>query len=268
MRTIILFRFHKKPNVCRNRLKLLRQLNPAVPIYALYGGTKADEKAMQKATGRYFEKWYRIPTSSSKWKWLHSDLAARGWFKKVGKKVAFDRLHIIEWDLLTLAPLQKLYGALDNKTIALSGLVPLKQVQHRWYWTTKEPYKSQWRELLTWARQNHNYQDKPFSSVGPGASLPRGFFERYAAVKVPELVHDELRLPLFAQLFGLKLKDTGFFKRSTVAKPNRAEHFYFNCHNHLVSLTTIKRELAKARGRRVFHPYRAVLPDTVFKSLS
>jgi hypothetical protein len=253
MRQVILFRLHKKPAICRNRLLLLKKLNPDTPIYAMYGGAKTEQRTMEKTIGRYLEGFYRIPKESGKWKWLHSDLGARLWFKSVGHKVKFDRMHLIEWDLLTLKPLKQLYGNLSNNTVALTGLKPLHLVEKSWYWTTHEPYKSQWHQLLEWAKKEHRYKATPYSCLGPGASLPRTFLEHHAKINVPELVHDELRLPLFSQIFGLKLKDTGFHKRT--ATPG--EHFYFNCHNHPISIETIKRELKKPNGRRAFHPYRA-----------
>ena len=48
--------------------------------------------------------------------------------------------------------------------------------------------------------------EEPFvACLGPGYCLPREFLRRYANLDVPELGHDELRLPLFGRLLGLEV---------------------------------------------------------------
>jgi len=41
MKLAVLFWFYKEPEICHNRLEILRQHNPTVPIYGLYGGDLA-----------------------------------------------------------------------------------------------------------------------------------------------------------------------------------------------------------------------------------
>jgi hypothetical protein len=41
MKRIILFRFHERAEVCRNRLDLLKRHNPEAAIYGLYGGNES-----------------------------------------------------------------------------------------------------------------------------------------------------------------------------------------------------------------------------------
>jgi hypothetical protein len=63
-----------------------------------------------------------------------------------------------------------------------------------------------------------------------------------------------LRLPLFGQILGYKLYDTGFYKNWFNAKEEKV----FNCMAQDISLPAITKELSKTKGRRIFHPYRKI----------
>jgi hypothetical protein len=87
-----------------------------------------------------------------------------------------------------------------------------------------------------------------------GACFPKSFLARYAAIDPPDLCHDDLRLPLFAQILGYPVIDTGFRRRWD----DQDEDRFFSLHAREIDLSTIGAELAKPDGRRVFHPVRAV----------
>ena len=70
--------------------------------------------------------------------------------------------------------------------------------------------------------------------------------------QIPELGNDELRLPLFARIFGFPLADTRFYRKWFDADEKR----FFNCIGRGIDPGTILSELMKPDGRRVFHPYR------------
>ncbi len=96
---------------------------------------------------------------------------------------------------------------------------------------------------------------------GPGPCLPRGFLERYSAIDVPELCHEELRWPLFAQVLGFQLADTGF-RSWHDAQADR----FFNMTGRPIDASTIVAELEKPDGGRVFHPARTRQPVTLTKT--
>src|SRR5262249_22521285 len=105
MRRLILFRFHDRPAICAGRIRHLRALNPDVAIHGLYGGPDDAAPALPE-----LDTTYTLAGKSAHWKWKHSDLAARQWFQDVGRGMAFDILHLVEWDLLLSAPLDALYA--------------------------------------------------------------------------------------------------------------------------------------------------------------
>src|SRR5581483_1799087 len=205
MQSIVLFRFHDHREICADRVRLLRESNPGIGIYGLYGGPARKQSARTPAGLEHVF----ATRQDRKWNWLHSDLAVRQWFIEVGHTLSFERVILAEWDLLYCAPLADLYAHVPAGSVGLSGLVPLASVAERWSWLQREPWRSQWATLHGWARKR-GLSEPPYASLGPGPCFPRTFLERFARCEVPVLCHDELRLPLVAQLVGVPLADTGF----------------------------------------------------------
>jgi len=249
MKRIILFRFHNHPTVCKNRIQLLRQFNPDIKIYGLYGG---EENNFQKASVKLadvLENIYYIKGKSPLWKWKNSDLAVTLWFKDYGKDIAFDVLHIIEWDMLTLDSINNIYKNVSEHDIGLSGLTALDGNNTGWIWTSSDEYKAEMDKLLLFLSKSFDYHDKPFRCITGGACLPREFIEKYSQIDIPELCNDEVRLPLFAQVFGFNLIDTDLYDRLDENKKR-----FFNLKKS-IETTAIINETNKPGGRRVFHPY-------------
>lgn len=260
MKQIVLFRFHRSADVCLNRIHLLNKYNPGIEIYGLYGGEKNASFYKNKLKD-HLEHFYSVNKPEG-WNWKNSDLAVRMWFKEYGKTVEFDTLHLIEWDMLLLDSLGSIYKQVPQGGIALTGLRPLREVDDKWDWLLEEPSKGEWKRLLELARSKFGYNDIPYASMGPGPSFPRSFLEKYSEIEVPELAHDELRLPLFAQILGFKMFDTGFYKKWF----NNEEKKFFNCKGREIKPEIIREELKKPNGRRVFHPYRKVFLEETAKN--
>lgn len=255
MERIILFRFHKDPVICKNRLRLLKRFNPDIQIFGLYGGPEKDYKKFQKKLKFYLGDIYCIQGKTASWKWRNGDLAIRLWYKKIGKTLSFDMLHVVEWDLLLFDSLDKIYKDIPKDGVGLTALTLLKKVERDWPWVSKEPHKSEWNALLNFVRDKFNYNQEPYTCKGPALCLPKRFLERYSSIEIPELCNDELRLSLFSQIFGFKLYDTCFYKRWS----NESEKEFFNCDGHEINLSIISKELVKYSGRRVFHPFQRIL---------
>jgi len=254
MKRLLLFRFYKDPVISKNRLELLKAFNPGIDILGLYTGEEGDFPNITKALSQHLAHVYCISGKSAEWKWKHGDLATRLWYKDYGHHLGFDMLHIVEWDLLLFSSISQLYGHIPKNGVGFTGITPLENVQGRWHWTSQEPHKSQWSELLQLVTHKFQYYQKPYACLGPGVCLPREFLEKYASTDVPELCHDELRLPLFAQILGFRLYDTGFYRKWF----DKEEMKVFNCEKQEIKTAVITEELGKPSGRRVFHPYTGV----------
>ena len=180
MRRIILFRFHKNLPLCKNRLKLLKRYNPHIKIFGLFGGNSKSYKLAKKKLKPYIENIYFIKEKDKDWKWKNSDLAIKLWYNDFGRELSFDILHIIEWDLLLFNSLDKVYRHIPKNGIGLTGLISLKKVEKKWSWTSKEPEKTEWKNLLNFVKQKFNYKKNPYASLGPGLCLPKNFLKKYS----------------------------------------------------------------------------------------
>lgn len=253
MKRIVLFRFHRDPEICRNRLELIKKLNPGIKIYAYFEEKEKYEPF--KILDEYFEDVYFIEGKSSNWFWTSPDLAIRMWFRDVGKNIDFDVLHLIEWDLLLLDSLDNIYSKIPKDGIGLTGLQNMEDIKNMWKWTSEEPYASDWKKLFEFVRKKYNYNQEPQACVGPGPCLPKAFLEKYSEIEVPELCHDEIRMPLFAQILGFKLYDTGFYGKTWFDEETEKS---FNCMDNEIDVEIIKKELDKKDGIRAFHPFRKI----------
>jgi len=245
MKRIVLFRFHKNFTVCENRLRLLRRYNPGIEIFGLYGGAERGFQRAQRQLSPHMDGLYCISGKSEQWKWKNSDLAVRLWYTDCGSRITFDILHVIEWDLLLFESLQKLCQNIPGDGVGLTDLTELRYIEKTWApWTVEEPHRTEWTRLQDYVRHEFNYNQEPYAGSPCGAVLPRTFLEKYRDISVPELCHDELRLPLFSQILGFRLYDTGFY----------GEESFFSWDKEIPA-AAIEVELLKPLGRRVFHPY-------------
>jgi hypothetical protein len=88
----VLFWCYKEPEICRERLALLRRYDPELPVYVLYGGEPHDapefEKKLQglhddfwifdtKAAASGISNAAHEPEGGKRWKWYHGDAIAR-----------------------------------------------------------------------------------------------------------------------------------------------------------------------------------------------
>lgn len=256
MKRIVLFRFHKHIPICRNKLQLLKLFNPDIEIYGLFGGRKSEVLRFEKAFENELRHVYYVRRKNVWWKAFSFDIAMRYWFNDYGHKIDFDVLHIIEWDILLFNSLDKIYKNIPTSKIALTALVPMNQIWGRWWWTKMEPWWiEQWGQLMDYVRDKYQYKKMPYASLGPGACFPREFIEKFSQIEVPELCHDEVRLPLFAQALGFSLCNTKF--RTKWFNPEEGK--YFHCDKRQIKYELIKEELLKPNGRRVFHPYQSII---------
>jgi hypothetical protein len=255
MQRVILFRFHANPIICKNRLILLKKFNPGVSIFGLFGGEEKKYPEFKNKLKPYLKNIYCVRGKTGFWKRLNGDLAVRLWYQVIGKTLSFDMLHVVEWDLLFFDSLNRIYSDIPEGCVGLAALTALKNVENKWALTSKEPYKSQWQTLLKFAQAKFSYRQEPFASQGPGPCLPRSFLEKYSNTEIPDLGNDELRLPLFSQIFGFKLYDTGLQKKWF----DKEEEKFFNCDKVDIRISTIKKELSLLSGKRAFHPFRKLI---------
>jgi hypothetical protein len=166
--------------------------------------------------------------------------------------MAFDVVHLVELDLLLLDSLERVYASVPPAAVGVTALTPLSEVEHDCRWLQRPQGRQQWERLLSYAHAVWAYDGVPHACWRAGACFPRSFLERYALLEAPELCDDRLRVPLFAQILGLPLVDTGF--RRGWHDPD--EDRFFNRDGREIETSAIGAELIKADGRRAFYPVR------------
>jgi hypothetical protein len=260
---LIVFRFYKAPLVSRSRLKLLRRLNPDVGIVGIFGGPGRLGRAAYRAAGNALLglDGLHISRADASWNWKHTDLNLLDWYRAVGQTLDFDVQHPIEWDLLVLEPLDSLYASIPPGALGLTALTHMSNVEQEWTWLRRPEPRREWDALLARARAEWRYRGSPMACLLNGACFPKSFLASYAELDPPELCHDELRVPLFAQILGFEMLDT----RLRSPWHGERDHPFFHFRANEIELSAIRRELAKPNGWRAFHPVRRRLdPDMIF----
>jgi hypothetical protein len=257
LKRIIVFRFHKLPELCADRIQFLKRLNPELPVFGLFGGEPEQLPDMERVLGPHLQHIFSIAKYAPGWKWRFSDLALREWFRSVGIGIAFDVAHLVEWDLLLCRPIQELYAHVPFDSMGVTAPRSVIAVEKDYHPTATEPLSIEWQNLKSWARETFSYSMEPQACLGPGYCVPRDFLEGYSHISMPELSIDELRVPLAAQLLGIPLSDTRLCRGWFMAE----EQKIFNTLKIEVTPATVACELTQPRGRRAFHPFRASLSE-------
>jgi len=252
-KTIALFRYHKDAEVCANHLALFRKFNPEVEVHGVFGGDRKVFEEMKSRLQLDSDHFLESITDESKWKSF--DFVLKEWYRQAGRNLSFDRLFLLEWDFLAFKPINEIFPVLSDQQLAFSGLVPMRKIEKKWYWTSSEARKPEWEFLNSFNKDRYNFSGTYFACVCPGMNISRKFLESMETLDLPEYCNDEVRFPLYAQLAGFELKDTGFFRKWF----SKREFRYFNCNGFDIQDKIIAKELNRRRGRRVFHPHRKTI---------
>lgn len=246
----MLFQFHREPALCAERLTLLREMNPGAGLFAVYGGPAGAAAERTAGLRPLVDDLWAIPAEhDARWRWANTDLVARRWYRDVGCRRPFDRLAHVQWDLVLAAPLADVYARVPASAVGLTAPVALDAIADRWAWTTAPELAAGTRALLDdLAARGH--AGPVLASLGPGSCLPRAFLERYVAADVPDLGHDEIRLPAWARLLGCEVADTGFYP----AWFDAGQEASFHANDGEIAVADAL--AAARRGRRAFHPCR------------
>ena len=191
-----------------------------------------------------------VPLDDRIWKWRNGDFCVRWWYKEVGRKIAFDILHLVEWDLILLESLEKMFKHI-TAGVAVTNRKPLAKIYNSWYWVSGKQGRNEWLALKKYVQKKFHYNKRPWAGIFGGASLSKEFLERYARTEIYGICNDEVRVPLFAQCFDQKVYDTGLKNR------------YFNADDKLILPATVYAQAKK--GIKSFHPVRVKLKITLLE---
>jgi hypothetical protein len=285
MKLAILFWFYKEPDVCQNRLEILRQHNPLTPIYGLYGGDLAEADHYCSVLSPYLDDFYAFAEAKdSYWKWIQGDLMINQWFRDRGYKLEWDTIIIVQWDMLVFGAVEQLFATLAPNQILLSGLRPIGEVEQDWQWTSPKipALRERYLEFCEYIHKTYDYKQNPLGCLFIVVGFPRTFLEHYSRVAEPELGFLEYRIPMYAQIFGTPFcenhpydawwvdVDPVFWVKHPVQRLWNSIHQKLNPNplnpaKREISLMAISRHLAKKAGARIFHPYEQIFPETILQ---
>jgi hypothetical protein len=263
----ILFWFYADVELCVNRTRLLRQYNPDLRIYGLFGGAAEDRVSFEQALAPWLDDFWAYPDERDpQWKWRNGDLVVAEWFAQRGAGLTWETVALIQWDMLVLAPLSDLFAGLEQDQLLLSGLRPIGEVNRWWYWV-RGKRRREYRRFLKHVRTSYGYEGTPMCCLFVVACLPRSFLERYAYVEERELGFLEYRIPIYGHIFGIDFSDANRFHTWWASDPttrNAPERErLINAGMYEISREAVLGELRQRDGTRLFHPFREVFPVEV-----
>lgn len=248
---IALFRFHKECQIedMLKKIIFFKLLNPEVRRFGLYGGDLDISYNIHEKFDGLLEDIFIWNEIDDEIKWRSSDLAYQLWFRERGQYIDFDFLHPIEWDLVFMKSIDELFFNLPDNCLSCTGYTILKNIEHRWYWTRDNNTRLEWLKFLHSIITHFHYSDIPQVILGPCIILPKRFLIKLLSIKISRLCNDELRIPIYAQLFRFSMIDNGLYNWR-IPTPQ-----FFNCDKIPIKIETIEDEMKKIDGRRIFHPF-------------
>jgi hypothetical protein len=290
MKLAILFWFYKEPEICKNRLEILRRYNPTTPIYGLYGGELASEHKFQSFCSQYLDDFYIFSENKdSYWKWIQGDLMITHWYRDRGKDLEWDSIIVVQWDMLVFGAVEELFSMLKQDQILLSGLRPVAEVENDWQWVSPKfpDLRKKYTEFLEYVYENHAYNQNPLGCLFIVVVFPRIFLKQYSRVKEAELGFLEYRVPIYSQIFGIPFcknhsfnawwvdLDKSFWTKNLFKRVWNYISLKFNSNSlnpakREISLISIFCQLNTKFGSKIFHPYEKIFPTNQqqwFKSL-
>jgi hypothetical protein len=240
-----LFWFYKEPEISANHLELLRRHNDGLSVYGLYGGPPEEAAAYEARLGPLLDDFYVAPPADAEWKWLNADLVLLEWYRCRGRALAWRQLAVVQWDMLVLDSISNQLPGLKPDEMFLIGLGDLDAaVEKGWFWTVHEDHRPNYLAFREHVRTRYGYRRLPLFSGLFFQVVPRAFFEGYAGMDGLDVGMLEYRVPTYAEILGIPFyrRDLGF---RDAMNSDGAE----------IGDDKVRRELERADGWRLFHPY-------------
>jgi len=257
MKLAILFWFYKEPEICINRLQIIRKHNPNIKIFAFYGGDIKQSTKYKKALSQYLDDFYisfKI-TKPKAWKWINGDLMILDWYDKRGKNLtSWDSVVVVQWDMLVLGNVIKQFPKIKKNEIFISGTRVLDtNIERRWHWTKFGGKKrNNYLAFKKYIANHYNYNKKLLCSLFILEVFPRIFFEKWLTVRNKEIGMLEYKIPTLASIFKIPFYKRNFgvlwYSGDTKTTPLNAQEIP-------IEKSYIDSQLSRKNGFRIFHPY-------------
>jgi len=241
----VLFVYHELPATCASRLRVLRHLNPDVPLYGIYGGASENEGQFEEVRGLLDDSWSASGLGTPRWRWLNLDKVVGEWFVARGRELEWDWLFEHQMDLLCARPIRDLLQGLSADEVLIAD-PPRTHTELLW---------SQWPWVCMGIGDLSQFMQAIEARVGASVDLfggnivycavPRRFVEIYQPYLegLPGLM--EYRMPTCARLLGFRFAAGGW-------QPERdTGHLTFS--KQPIPAEEVVAQLGRADGARLFH---------------
>jgi hypothetical protein len=252
MKLAILFWFYKEPEICENRLQLLKKYNSDLKIFGLYGGDVSQTQEYQSRLVKYLDDFYTFASNDEDWKWLNGDLMILDWYNKRGRELDWDSVAVVQWDMLVFASLLEQFSQIKSGEVFFSGLRPMDDmIENTWTWTKpgSEDVRD-YQNFRTYIQREYNYTDPVMCALFILEIFPRIFFNQYLTVKNKEMGMLEYKVPTYAKIFKIP-----YFQKDIGVKWYEPPDLPLNAIPKEIKREYIEKELASKNGWRIFHPY-------------
>src|SRR5580658_5664032 len=112
MKNAILYVFYTSPRTCSSRLRLMRSLNREVSFYGICTDRAESIHKFKPVFDELDDSWI-FPFVDPKWHWHNLDKVVCTWFVKRGVNLPFDRLLVLDWDVLLLNTVSTWTGSVE-----------------------------------------------------------------------------------------------------------------------------------------------------------
>ncbi len=280
MKLAILFWCYKNPELCLDRLRLIRRCNKQTPIFVLYGGKPQDAPLFEELFHGIVDDFYQYneppPVSSEellaefrngvRWKYLYGDLQFVAWFRNRGIALDWDTVVVIQWDMLVFCSVTEAFSSLKKNEILFSGLRPVSEVEDRWSWVSPDQpaARKMYLDFLMHVKNKYGFTDAPQCFIAIVLAMPRSFLKKFAQIEARSLGFLEYRLPVYAQIFGTPICTEHAFKPWWGAVETYSVTSTLRALPFEIWVPTILINLIKKRGARIFHPFWRPVPAGIF----
>ncbi len=250
----LLFWYYKEPEVCAQRLKELRGLNPRSKIFGLYGGDVADVGAYRALRQWLDDDWVFGRDHDAQWKWRNGDLMLADWFDRRGRGLTWDSVVIVQWDILTRAPVSRIFAPIQRDDVYLPGLRRIQEISTFWWWVQHEtPEGDAFARFEATVRQRDNRADL-WACQFLTAVLPRRFFEEFQADAEKDIGFLEYKLPTFAKQRGFHCVALPHLRVIWEKEAVPHGRIVLSAGKAPIASKAILAELLSRDGARMFHP--------------
>lgn len=257
----ILFVYHFNWNICKERILLLRLLNPGVPIYGLYGGPDEDLPQTEEIAALLDDHWCypNNPSlsneSNADWKWLNVDIMICRWHEARGNTLPWGFIVVHPWDTLYLEPIKTYVDELKHPKQTMiypqvRDTATLKAID--WVWTNSETFSRFEAYMNEYFPQSVQTIGTPMFIV----ILPRAVLHDIAGPlqKAPGMC--EYRFPTLAKQFGADIVSTA--QLPPIEASAELKKFVWpdstNPDKEEIKIETILEAFDRSPSIRLFHP--------------